>query len=78
MSSVPAFPNGPQTEQVMTDGTVLVFDDCSSSVYQLTPDSHGNYITGTWSSAPSLPVWLCAPLFRLGRIAERRSLRHGR
>jgi hypothetical protein len=62
MSSVPAFPNGPQTEMLMTDGTVLVFDECSTNVYQLTPDSSGNYATGTWSSAPSLPSGY-APLY---------------
>lgn len=62
MSSVPAFPNGPQTEELMTDGTVLVFDACSTNVYQLTPDSSGNYATGTWSSAPSLPSGY-APLY---------------
>jgi hypothetical protein len=62
MASVPAFPNGPQTEVLMTDGTVLVFDECASNVYQLTPDSNGNYITGTWSSAPSLPSGY-APLY---------------
>jgi hypothetical protein len=62
MSSVPAFPNGPQTEILLTDGTVLVFDECASNVYQLTPDSSGNYLTGTWSSAPSLPSGY-APLY---------------
>ncbi len=46
----------------MTDGTVLVFDECASNVYQLTPDSNGNYLTGTWSAAPSLPSGY-APLY---------------
>jgi hypothetical protein len=62
ISSIPAFPSGPQTEMLMSDGTVLVFDECSSSVYQLTPDSNGNYATGSWSSAPSLPSGY-APLY---------------
>lgn len=55
MASVPPFPNGPQTEELLTDGTVLVFDECSTTVYKLTPDHSGNYLTGTWSAAPSLP-----------------------
>jgi hypothetical protein len=62
VASSPAWPNGPQTEILMTDGTVMVFDSCSSSVFRLTPDKTGNYLTGTWSSVPSLPSSY-APLY---------------
>jgi len=62
LSSVPSFPNGPQTEILMTDGTVLVFDYCGTNVYKLTPDQNGNYVTGTWSSLASLPSTY-APLY---------------
>ncbi|MGB8908744.1 MAG: hypothetical protein WCC84_08330 [Candidatus Cybelea sp.] len=62
VASSPAWPNGPQTEILMTDGTVMVFDYCSSSVFRLTPDKNGNYLTGTWSSVPSLPSSY-APLY---------------
>lgn len=55
MSSVPAFANGPSTELVMTDGTVMVSDYCTSSWFKLTPDQNGNYLTGTWTQAGSLP-----------------------
>jgi Divergent InlB B-repeat domain len=41
---------------LLTDGTVLVHD-CSTTPnwYKLTPDSTGNYATGTWSTVASLP-----------------------
>lgn len=55
LSSVPSFPTGPQTEELMTDGTVLVFDSCTTNVYKLTPDQSGNYSTGTWTSLAPLP-----------------------
>ncbi len=62
LSSVPAFPNGPQTEILLTDGTVAVFDYCSATMYRLTPDQNGSYLNGTWSSMPSLPGGY-APLY---------------
>ncbi|HEY1869113.1 MAG TPA: hypothetical protein VGG70_12520 [Candidatus Cybelea sp.] len=62
LSSVPAFPNGPQTELLLTDGTVAVFDGCSSTMYRLAPDNTGSYVNGTWSSMPSLPNGY-APLY---------------
>ncbi len=62
VSGVPDFPNGPQTEMLMTDGTVLVFDYCSSTMYKLAPDSYGNYVDGTWSQSASLPSGY-APLY---------------
>ena len=46
----------------MTDGTVMVFDSCSSTIFRLTPDKSGNYLTGKWSSVPSLPANY-APLY---------------
>lgn len=55
VQGVPSFPSGPQTELLMTDGSVVVFDSCTSSVYKLTPDQNGNYVTGTWTQMPSLP-----------------------
>jgi hypothetical protein len=62
LSSVPAFPNGPQTEVMLTDGTVAVYDYCSSTMYRLAPDQSGSYVHGTWSSMPSLPNGY-APLY---------------
>lgn len=62
LSSVPAFPNGPQTEELLTDGTVLVFDYCTADVFKLTPDQNGDYVTGTWTQLASLPGGY-APLY---------------
>ncbi|MFZ0363828.1 MAG: hypothetical protein WAL67_06435, partial [Candidatus Cybelea sp.] len=55
ITSFPRAHLSPQTEILMTDGTVMVFDGCGSDVHRLTPDENGNYLTGTWSHVPSLP-----------------------
>ncbi|MGA8575411.1 MAG: hypothetical protein WB609_06930, partial [Candidatus Cybelea sp.] len=49
-------------EELMTDGTVLVFDYCGTNVYKLTPDKTGSYVTGTWTQLASLPSSY-APLY---------------
>ena len=41
---------------LLTDGTVMLQSANSPSWYKLTPDSKGNYATGTWSQLASLPV----------------------
>ncbi|HZV77052.1 MAG TPA: hypothetical protein VFF63_04745 [Candidatus Babeliales bacterium] len=55
VSSVPSFTNGPATQLLMTDGTVIVQDFCTSNWYRLTPDQNGNYLTGTWSEIAAMP-----------------------
>jgi hypothetical protein len=45
----------PDTAQVMTDGTVLMHDGCTSDWYRLTPDSSGSYVNGKWTKAASMP-----------------------
>jgi len=47
--------DGPSTELLMTDGTVLVQDYCTSNWHRLTPDQNGNYTTGTWSKIAAMP-----------------------
>lgn len=47
--------SGPGTEMLMTDGTVLVQDSCTSTWRRLTPDASGSYVNGTWSKAASMP-----------------------
>jgi hypothetical protein len=47
--------NGASTELLMTDGTVMVQDFCTSNWWRLTPSSSGSYINGTWTQAASLP-----------------------
>ncbi len=41
----------PDTMFLLTDGTVLVHNANGKDWYRLTPDSQGNYETGTWSAA---------------------------
>lgn len=47
--------NGADTELLMTDGTVIVHDYCTSNWYSLAPDSTGSYINGTWTKTASMP-----------------------
>jgi hypothetical protein len=55
LTSVPSFTNGPQTQLLMTDGTVIVQDYCTSNWYKLTPDNTGSYSNGTWTETASMP-----------------------
>src|SRR3954447_9981076 len=55
-------PIGAGTSLLLTDGTVLVHQSCSSVWYRLTPDATGSYINGTWSAIASLPAGY-APLY---------------
>jgi hypothetical protein len=56
------FASGAGTELLMTDGTVMVQDVCSSSWYSLSPDANGNYVNGTWTQKAPLPSGY-APLY---------------
>ncbi|MBV9717792.1 MAG: hypothetical protein JOZ77_00590 [Candidatus Eremiobacteraeota bacterium] len=53
--TVPSFTQGPSTELLMTDGSVLVADLCTPNWFKLTPDQNGNYTTGTWSKIAAMP-----------------------
>jgi hypothetical protein len=52
------FTAGPWAPMQLTDGTVIIQDYCTSpnQWYKLTPDSKGNYATGTWSKIATLPA----------------------
>jgi hypothetical protein len=45
----------PDTPNVLTDGTVMMHDGCTSDWYRLTPDSKGSYVNGTWKKTASMP-----------------------
>ncbi len=47
--------SGPGTELLMTDGTVMVQDSCTSNWHRLTPNRNGSYVNGTWSKPASMP-----------------------
>lgn len=54
--------NGPDAMELELDGTVLVHDACTPDWWRLTPDSHGNYVDGTWSRIATMPSEY-APLY---------------
>lgn len=56
-SEVTAYPgpNGPETSLLLMNGTMITHDVCSGQWYRLTPDSKGNYATGTWSKIAAMP-----------------------
>ncbi len=62
LAASPPFAEGAGTELLLTDGTILVEDVCTTNWFRLTPDENGNYQTGTWSQAISLPSGY-APLY---------------
>ena len=43
------------TALVLTDGTVMVHEYCTSNWHLLTPDNKGSYLNGTWSMLASMP-----------------------
>jgi hypothetical protein len=47
--------NGAGTELLMTDGSVMVNDN-TSNWYRLIPNKNGDYASGTWKQAASLPA----------------------
>lgn len=63
------FQHGPWGPMQLTDGTVLILDYCDSpgQWYKLTPDSKGNYTTGTWSKIAAMPSGY-SPLFYASQI----------
>ncbi|MBS1724332.1 MAG: hypothetical protein JSS66_15420 [Armatimonadetes bacterium] len=48
-------PQLPSVPIQMTDGTVMIQVHQSGAWMRLTPDKFGDYVNGTWSSAPSMP-----------------------
>lgn len=55
VASVAPWTNGADTELLMTNGSVIVHDYCTSNWYTLTPDQSGNYVNGTWTKTASMP-----------------------
>ncbi len=47
--------NGAGSELLLTDGTVMVQDYCTSNWYKLAPDNTGSYVNGTWTKTGSMP-----------------------
>jgi hypothetical protein len=59
------------TMLLLTDGTVMCQNSGSSDWHRLTPDSHGNYVNGTWSALASTthgPLYYASAVLRDGRV----------
>ena len=65
-------PTGPESMDLMTDGTVLMHSWCSVTWWRLTPDKKGNYVNGTWTQAASLsnyrPFFMSSQVLPDGRL----------
>ncbi|MEO8926094.1 MAG: hypothetical protein ABI306_02925 [Caulobacteraceae bacterium] len=46
----------PETALLLTDGTVLMHDQCTPNWYRLTPDATGGYVGGSWLLMATLPA----------------------
>lgn len=72
VSNVPNFANGAGTEILMTDGTVMIADNCTNVWYSLAPDANGNYTTGTWTqkAAPAsyAPLYFASAVLPDGKL----------
>jgi hypothetical protein len=51
----PAF--NTSTMILLTDGRIMVQEEAQKHWHALTPDSHGNYVTGTWSTLKDMSFW---------------------
>jgi len=63
--SQPCF--SPKAALLLTDGTVIINEQCSSQWFQLTPDINGSYRNGSWSQIASLPTGY-APLYFASQV----------
>lgn len=52
----------PTAPILLTDGSVLIHNQCSPDWYKLTPDASGSYLNGAWSAISPLPAGY-APLY---------------
>ena len=73
VTSVAPWTNGADSELLMTDGTVIVHDYCTSNWYSLKPDKSGNYINGTWTKTASMsssygPLYFASAVLPDGKL----------
>src|SRR5664279_1445030 len=48
--------SGMSNPLLLTDGSVIVHNGTTQNWYRLTPDSSGNYASGTWTTIAQLPA----------------------
>src|SRR6202044_1048777 len=63
------FTAGPWGEMLLTDGTVIILDYCTSPAqwYKLTPDKKGQCAVGTWNKIATMPSGY-SPLFSAQQV----------
>jgi len=63
------FTSGPWGEMLLTDGSVIILDYCTSPAqwYKLTPDKKGQYTDGAWSKIAAMPSGY-SPLFSAQQV----------
>ncbi len=65
------------TALLLTDGTVMVHEFCTSKWHRLTPDNTGSYLNGTWSTLAPLPSKYAPLYFASEVLADGRVLVEG-
>jgi hypothetical protein len=67
----------PDTPLLLTDGTVIMHDGCTTDWYRLTPDNNGNYHNGTWTKTASMPAGYTPLYFASQVLADGRVMVNG-
>jgi len=62
---------------LLTDGTVLVLNVCTSNWFKLTPDNKGRYETGSWSQVADMPGGYIPYLFASEILPDGRLIVNG-
>jgi hypothetical protein len=70
-------PDGVGISFLMTDGTVITQGNGESDWAQLTPDSKGSYVNGTWKTIASLPAGYVPDAFASAVLADGRLIIEG-
>jgi hypothetical protein len=67
----------PDTPLLLTDGRVMVHDQCTQDVYALTPPITGDYAKGTWKRLGRLPAGYAPLYFASQVLADGRVVMNG-
>ncbi len=67
----------PDTPLLLTDGRVMVHDQCTQNVWALSPDANGDYAEGTWHKLALLPKGYAPLYFASQVLADGRVIMNG-
>jgi hypothetical protein len=73
LKNMPPVTSFPDTPALLTDGSVILHDGCTSDWYRLTPDKKGSYVKGTWKKTASMssdykPLYFGSQVLSDGRL----------